>query len=596
MPISDNTQKNKEGLYSEVSLEESVIDETYAVTVDPLRYDDLMGAWRRYLELQTTCRVEQNVDSPLAIPALETHFKRAIDIFQRIGRRQQQDNAEAQLAKLPMFAVLLAENGAVVASNQMALTARPSPDPKRHLSDLGFPAHVILQLENWMARRNFERQPVIILPIAREQSQRSSFLICAPYPRDLSNAGKRFLLTTIDLNYDDGLRALLKQTFRLTNAEIEVAVSLAQGLSPAVISESRRVSLETVRTQIKGALEKVGTNAAADLVRILTGLAASHSVCQLLGGISEEPQLHQPNRRSGELTLPDGRRLAYEQSGDEAGRPLLFLHDMMHAPSLTDAALEAAQRWNWRLIAPSRPGFGASNDLANISGLRRLDATCADLRRLLQHLEIDRITVVGHMSGGLTAIRLAALAPEQVQGVALVSCVPNWRHANLAHLPFRVGLLARTTLVAPQALTLLARVGAACVDAGHEDRVIDMFHSDMPVDKLALRRPEVRQIVAEGLRHGVRQGISAFCQECQLVLRDWTSQARQIRQPMHLLHGAHDISCRTVDARRFVEATRNATLTTIEDAGVNLLYTHWPKVFEAAHSLEAQAASNAAAC
>lgn len=603
MPIFENTQQASAPSALGCPLEGEVVDETYAVTVDPLRYDELLSAWRRYLDIRVPNCGDLKAEGRFSNPALEIHFQRAVDIFQRIGRRRQRGSATAQLAKLPMYAALLTEHGEIVAANPIAAQTLPSAETPLQLSALDFAPEIIESLKNWMTRRCYERQPVIILPVSSEKNQRNSFVICAPSPGDITEelrtqhgAKKYFLLTTIDLTYDGGLRSLLKQTFRLTKAEIEVAIALAQGLSPAVISETRQVSLETVRTQIKGVLDKVDTNAVTDLVRILNGVAASYSICKLAGGLAELETAPQSNRRAGVLALPDGRRLAYEESGAENGRPLLFLHDMLHAPTLTDAAIDAARRRNWRLIAPSRAGFGESDDLAETTASQRMDAVCADLRRLLDHLNIDRVIVAGHLSGGFTALRLAAFAPERVRAMALVSCVPNWRNANLAHLPFRVGLLARTTLVAPQALTLLARAGAACVDAGCEDRVIDMFHSDMPMDKLALRRPEVHRIVANGLRHGVAQGVGAFCQECRMVLRDWTPEARQTTQPMHLLHGAHDITCRATDAQRFVDTLPNAGLTTIDDAGLNLLYTHWPKLFEVAHALDERVGQGSAEC
>jgi pimeloyl-ACP methyl ester carboxylesterase len=193
------------------------------------------------------------------------------------------------------------------------------------------------------------------------------------------------------------------------------------------------------------------------------------------------------------------------------------------------------------------------------------------MRRLLDHLEIEQVIVVGHMSGGMAAIRLAILLPERVGALALVSCVPAWTEANLAYLPARIRLFALTVLRAPKVLPLIARAGAAYADAGYEDQLIRMFHGDIPADMLALRRPEVRQIVIDGIRHGISQGINGFCHECPIILKDWTAPARLVRQPLHLIHGALDVSCRPDDARRLVDALPNADLTSLEGVGLQLL-------------------------
>jgi DNA-binding CsgD family transcriptional regulator len=54
-----------------------------------------------------------------------------------------------------------------------------------------------------------------------------------------------------------------------TQAEAEVAASLLAGLTPARIAQERRVSLNTVRTQIRALLEVSGTRRVAELIVLL---------------------------------------------------------------------------------------------------------------------------------------------------------------------------------------------------------------------------------------------------------------------------------------------------------------------------------------
>jgi DNA-binding CsgD family transcriptional regulator len=61
------------------------------------------------------------------------------------------------------------------------------------------------------------------------------------------------------------IRILLK----CTQAEAEVAASLLAGLTPARIAQDRRVSLNTVRTQIRALLEVSGTRRVAELIVLL---------------------------------------------------------------------------------------------------------------------------------------------------------------------------------------------------------------------------------------------------------------------------------------------------------------------------------------
>ena len=64
-------------------------------------------------------------------------------------------------------------------------------------------------------------------------------------------------------------KQLLRTAFRLTEAEAEVAMLLADGLLPEAIAASRGVSLGTVRTQIKAMHAKLGVHRRGELIAYL---------------------------------------------------------------------------------------------------------------------------------------------------------------------------------------------------------------------------------------------------------------------------------------------------------------------------------------
>jgi len=70
---------------------------------------------------------------------------------------------------------------------------------------------------------------------------------------------------------------LIQSLFDLTPAEARVARSLASGKTVGDIASNRRVSLNTVRTHVRGALEKTGCNRQAEMVALLTGIPAPPS-------------------------------------------------------------------------------------------------------------------------------------------------------------------------------------------------------------------------------------------------------------------------------------------------------------------------------
>ena len=70
----------------------------------------------------------------------------------------------------------------------------------------------------------------------------------------------------------DALSRRLMQSFGLTGAEVAVAVALAEGRTPAEIADSRRVSIHTVRTQVKAVLGKTGSRRQIDLARTVEAM------------------------------------------------------------------------------------------------------------------------------------------------------------------------------------------------------------------------------------------------------------------------------------------------------------------------------------
>lgn len=66
--------------------------------------------------------------------------------------------------------------------------------------------------------------------------------------------------------------AAAKRVFGLTEAEVEVAIALTRGDAPEEIARDRRVSVDTIRTQIRALYSKTGVTRATKLARLIEGL------------------------------------------------------------------------------------------------------------------------------------------------------------------------------------------------------------------------------------------------------------------------------------------------------------------------------------
>ena len=114
-------------------------------------------------------------------------------------------------------------------------------------------------------------------------------------------------------------------------------------------------------------------------------------------------------------TILNGREFVYLDSGE--GPAVLFIHGLTGSHR-NWAHLVHELGAEHRVVAPDLWGHGAS---AKPMGDYSLGAHAGTMRDLLDELEIDRVTVVGHSFGGGIAMQLCYLFPERVERLVLVA-------------------------------------------------------------------------------------------------------------------------------------------------------------------------------
>ena len=94
-----------------------------------------------------------------------------------------------------------------------------------------------------------------------------------PLPRQrlsLHLQARVLIVVRTQANDDQRRAALLRDSYGLTPAEVEIALALAKGVKPDAIARARGVSVGTVRVQIKSLLAKAGLSRQVELVARLT--------------------------------------------------------------------------------------------------------------------------------------------------------------------------------------------------------------------------------------------------------------------------------------------------------------------------------------
>jgi len=108
--------------------------------------------------------------------------------------------------------------------------------------------------------------------------------------------------------------------------------------------------------------------------------------------------------------------IGIEYTDEGAGAPLCFVHGFPLSRGAWAQQVEAFKA-GYRVIAPDLRGFGGSEATEGPVPMGRY---AEDLYKLLQHLELGPVILVGHSMGGYIALAFAKIYPHALRGLVLV--------------------------------------------------------------------------------------------------------------------------------------------------------------------------------
>lgn len=120
------------------------------------------------------------------------------------------------------------------------------------------------------------------------------------------------------------------------------------------------------------------------------------------------------------FAAPDGRQLAYHDSGAEGGPDgpvVLCLAGLTR--NMRDFEPLAAELRDYRVIRLDSRGRGASEHAADPMAEYQIPVELGDVMALVAHLGLTRLAVIGTSRGGLLGMGLAAAQPGLVSGLVL---------------------------------------------------------------------------------------------------------------------------------------------------------------------------------
>jgi pimeloyl-ACP methyl ester carboxylesterase len=272
------------------------------------------------------------------------------------------------------------------------------------------------------------------------------------------------------------------------------------------------------------------------------------------------------------LRLEDGRLLAWAEWGDPQGAPVLFFHCSPGSRLLCpdEAATGVA---GVHLITVDRPGYGRSDARSQPTLL----GFAKDVGRLIDHLWLGRISVVGWSGGGQYAAACAALLGERVNTLALAGTPAPDEH--VPWLPDGARPLAERARTDPGgALDAARRAGQRFVD--EPARAGEAWEGR--TDVLIRGRPGVDEALVGMWREAFRTGADGFAADLVAGSTNWGFDAAHVRARSHLFYGEDDSVVVPAHGKWWAAALPKATLRVVRHTGHLLPFVVWPDIMSVA--------------
>lgn len=518
-------------------LKAEIIDRLYDVALDPVRYEDLVDAWKTQAP-----NPRHHPDRPSGAfhdAEVENHVERASVFLDRFEVAHRASGYAAALADIGRSAAFVCDGRSIVASNQAAREVFGLKDgaPVAMLPFADSDVEDLCRIAKRVSSGEAERAATLRL----RPETNSGPIILRVMPVKSPDARPLALVISSALAWPAGFDAILEEAFDLTEAEVDIVRGIVEGRGVREIATERGRSEQTVRTQLRGVLAKTETHSQGELIRIALGLM---DVTAVRGTVAS------PHPAVGRLlplpfqtmSQPGGRRFDWVEFGAPRGRPLLYF-PLDYGLCRWPADLEqAARQRNIRVIAPVRAGFGHSGELP--PKVDYCDETARDALRLLDHLGVARAAILCLGADMRFAMRAAALDPARITGiVAAPGTLPASTNAQYE----RMGKWHRFILAngrhAPKILPFLVKAGFSLARRIGKEQFFRAVNASSPGDLKTFEDPLVKEAMLLGSEislsswHTAHQ---AFSREVIDSERDWSPIVHDCPVPVLMMQGDED--------------------------------------------------------
>jgi len=206
----------------------------------------------------------------------------------------------------------------------------------------------------------------------------------------------------------------------------------------------------------------------------------------------------------------DGNALHYVSYGE--GPPVVYVHGLGGTNNVWYGVMQAMQQHHHGVALDLR-GHGRSQSRGKFS----IEGWAKDIQKLIRHLELPAVTLVGHSMGTLIAQHLAQTSPELVDQLVLVGGISYFQP------PTADAYRERADLVEAEGMDVL-------VDTWLDGAVSPQTHATQPGGVGMLREMFLRNDPI------------GYAKSCRALSKAPHIRRDEIGQPTLIITGAHDRS------------------------------------------------------
>jgi 3-oxoadipate enol-lactonase len=233
----------------------------------------------------------------------------------------------------------------------------------------------------------------------------------------------------------------------------------------------------------------------------------------------------------------DGNTLHYSSYGE--GPPVVFLHGLGGTNNIWHGTMQAMKQHH-HTVAVDQRGHGRSQGKGKFS----IETWSKDIQKLIRHLELPAVTLVGHSLGSLVAQHVAQHAPDVVDQLVLVGAISYFQ---------------------PDAIDAY-RVRADQVEAEGMDVLVDDWLAGA-----VSPQSHATQAGAVGLLREMflRNDPISYAKSCRALSKAPSIRRDEIGQPTLIVTGTHDRSTPLAMAEELKAAIPVSRVKVLPDA------SHW---------------------